>query len=148
MNKLEKIIVVLILSSVICCKEETTPKSKSVIAIRKDSAPPLPPGYVKNLKDSFCDSLRSRSYQILSQGKVELVTTEYPANVDKKNLFKKVIMEKYGLNLLPVYDSAFYGECIIPIMDSVITSKHGYGAKRRIIEWANHYVDSVFMHSR
>ena len=110
-----------------------------------DLKPPLPPGYREHQEQAFCDSLKARTYATLSKGTIELVTNDFPNNnVDKEELFKRILMRRFKLELLPIYDSVRYPKCIMPVMDSALASRYGPNGKESIIKWMNHYVDSVF----
>lgn len=111
-----------------------------------DSKPPLPPGYRERQEQAYCDSLKARTYAMLQQGTIELVTKDFPFHdVNKEELFKKILRTRFRLKLLPIYDSVYYPKCIMPIMDSAIASEYGPKGKDSIIKWVNHYIDSLFL---
>ena len=137
----------MILASIVilsCCNNDQSKKTdRDDHIIEKE--PHLPPGYHECKMQEFCDSLQARTRTTLQQGTIELVTDNYPrSGIDKRQLFRKVLLKRFKLKLLPIFDSVYYPRCIMPIMDSAISSKYGPNGKDSIITWVNHFVDSVF----
>lgn len=95
----------------------------------------------------YCSTLRMHAYERLNEGIIELVAN-YPTTINndikKVELFNKELGKRYGMQVLEIYDSFFYNQCIMPIMDSVIISNYGQNGKKRIIEELTNYIDSVY----
>lgn len=106
-----------------------------------------PPKAIFNTDSSgYCDTLRRNAYERLNEGILELVTN-YPTTINsdikKVELFNKELKKRYGMQVLEIYDSFYYKQCIMPIMDSVIISKFGTNSKEKIIKEISSFVDNV-----
>ena len=75
-----------------------------------------------------------------------MVTDNFPrhGSIDKRILFEEILLQKFGMKLLPILDPKFYPYCVAPIMDSAIVSKYGPNGKDSIIKLVNHLADSSF----
>lgn len=120
---------------ILSCQNQNKAKYKYI-------KPPPPPAIPS--AEEYCDSLRARTYNTLQNGTIELVIDDTIRSVEKTILFKKILKKKFNLQLLPIFDSIFYPRCIMPIMDSAITSKYGINGKDSIVNLVNHLTDSIF----
>jgi len=104
------------------------------------------PKYIGPTEEEYCQKLKSNTYGKLRDGTVELVTNDFPreGDIDQQILFEEILKEKFGLKLLPVFDSVYYPSCVMPVMDSVIAARYGPNGKDSIIKVVNHIVDSTF----
>src|SRR5688500_18533049 len=85
--------VLFLFAAILSCNNGSTIKSGKL-------PPPPLPDY-----QGYCDRLKIRTYRALRSQEVELITGDFPSEIEKKIIFENLLEEKFQMRLFNIIDT-------------------------------------------